>query len=201
MLYKYSVLVIGAITDTEYHVYGGAEKLNKTDCFLERIEDFKKQEIPTDVYQRAKLALLDYIGVTIAGLKEQQSKIDCLIEAFSDEGGKIRPIGLQNTMSMNNAVFLNGLNGHALDFDDGTNAGIIHLGSPIFSVFSSTPSDSTAGIYGSCSSGFFVLQPKSDRSIKIISAIDNIFFIVTVLPNVLLLQLHKCHTIRCGLTT
>ena len=37
-------------------------------------------------------------------------------------------------MSMNNAVFINGLNGHALDFDDGTNAGIIHLGSPIFSV-------------------------------------------------------------------
>ena len=35
---------------------------------------------------------------------------------------------------MKEAVFLNGLNGHALDFDDGTNSGIIHLGSPIFSV-------------------------------------------------------------------
>lgn len=108
--------------------------MNKTDCFLECIEEVKKHEIPTNVYQRAKLALLDYIGVTIAGLKEQRSKIECLTESFSDEGGKIRPIGLQNTMSMNNAVFLNGLNGHALDFDDGTNAGIIHLGSPIFSV-------------------------------------------------------------------
>ena len=31
-------------------------------------------------------------------------------------------------------MFLNGLNGHALDFDDGTNSGIIHLGSPIFSL-------------------------------------------------------------------
>ena len=29
---------------------------------------------------------------------------------------------------------MNGLNAHALDFDDGTNSGIIHLGSPIFSL-------------------------------------------------------------------
>lgn len=35
---------------------------------------------------------------------------------------------------MKESVFLNGLNGHALDFDDGTNSGIIHLGSPIFSL-------------------------------------------------------------------
>ena len=108
--------------------------MNKTDCFLECIEEVKKREIPTDVYQRTKLALLDYIGVTIAGLNEQTSKIDCLVESFSDESGVIRPVGLDKNMSMNNAVFLNGLNGHALDFDDGTNAGIIHLGSPIFSV-------------------------------------------------------------------
>lgn len=37
-------------------------------------------------------------------------------------------------MVLKEAVFLNGLNGHALDFDDGTNSGIIHLGSPIFSL-------------------------------------------------------------------
>ena len=37
-------------------------------------------------------------------------------------------------MALKEAVFLNGLNSHALDFDDGTNSGIIHLGSPIFSL-------------------------------------------------------------------
>ncbi|MBR3334669.1 MAG: MmgE/PrpD family protein, partial [Clostridia bacterium] len=37
-------------------------------------------------------------------------------------------------LTLKEAVFLNGLNGHALDFDDGTNSGIIHLGSPIFSL-------------------------------------------------------------------
>ena len=35
---------------------------------------------------------------------------------------------------MKDAVFLNGLNAHALDYDDGTNSGIIHLGSPVFSL-------------------------------------------------------------------
>ena len=36
---------------------------------------------------------------------------------------------------MKEAVFLNGLNGHAFDFDDGTNTGIIHLGVACFFLF------------------------------------------------------------------
>lgn len=107
--------------------------MNKTEHFLSRINDVKQNPIPSHVMQRAKLALLDYIGVTIAGLEEQRKKIASLAMSFCDNGD-IRPIGMTETMSMNNAAFLNGLNGHALDFDDGTNAGIIHLGSPIFSV-------------------------------------------------------------------
>ena len=108
--------------------------MNKTDLFLNRINEVKEKEIPAEVLDRAKLALLDYIGVTLAGLHEHRAKVDSLVESFCEQGGDIRPIGLNVPMSMNNAVFLNGLNGHALDFDDGTNAGIIHLGSPLFSV-------------------------------------------------------------------
>ncbi len=107
---------------------------NRTDSFIKDIEGIKQRAIPESVILRTKLALLDYIGVTIAGLKEHRQKVDSLIADFCDEGGKILPVGVDRPMSMNNAVFLNGLNGHALDFDDGTNAGIIHLGSPIFSV-------------------------------------------------------------------
>jgi len=108
--------------------------MNKTDLFLKAIDDVKNKEIPAEVMDRAKLALLDYIGVTLAGLHEHRAKVDSLVDSFCEQGGDIRPIGLNVPMSMNNAVFLNGLNGHALDFDDGTNAGIIHLGSPLFSV-------------------------------------------------------------------
>ncbi len=108
--------------------------MNRMDLFINQIESVASQPIPEKVIHRTKLALLDYIGVTLAGVKEQEKQVNSLIESFCEAGGEIYPVGVSVPMSMNNAVFLNGLNGHALDFDDGTNAGIIHLGSPLFSV-------------------------------------------------------------------
>lgn len=107
--------------------------MNRTKEFLSRLEALDRRPLPPHVVQRIKLALLDYIGVTLAGLKEQRGKVTALSDSFCG-GGQIRPIGMDCPLSLNDAAFLNGLNGHALDFDDGTNAGIIHLGSPIFSV-------------------------------------------------------------------
>lgn len=108
--------------------------MNKTEQFLNRIYDLFGQEIPDAVIERAKIALLDYIGVTLAGttgLKDNLERYLCNEEL---EPGNISAIGMDRKLNMKDAVFLNGLNGHALDFDDGTNTGIIHLGSPIFSV-------------------------------------------------------------------
>lgn len=107
--------------------------MNETRRFLSRIDKVGERPIPDHVIHRTKLALLDYIGVTLAGLQSHREKVEDLVESFCDDG-QIRPVGMTKKMSMDQAVFLNGLNGHALDFDDGTNAGIIHLGSPIFSV-------------------------------------------------------------------
>lgn len=50
------------------------------------------------------------------------------------EPGIFKAIGTGKDLALKEAVFLNGLNAHALDYDDGTNSGIIHLGSPIFSL-------------------------------------------------------------------
>lgn len=108
--------------------------MNRTKEFIENIGAIRGREMSDSLRLRTKCALLDYIGVTLAGLREQNTKVESLIESFADEKGEIYPIGVHYPMSMNTAVFLNGLNGHALDFDDGTNAGIIHLGSPVFSV-------------------------------------------------------------------
>lgn len=106
--------------------------MNKTDMFLHSINDFSKKPIPEPVKLRFKLALLDYFGVTFAGVTAQGGKLSNMI--FETDEGKSPVIGIDKEMSMENAVFYNGLAAHALDFDDGTNAGIIHLGSPIFSV-------------------------------------------------------------------
>lgn len=106
--------------------------MNKTDLFLLSLNDFSRRHIPEHVKLRFKLALLDYIGVTFAGVKAQGERLFKMISETDD--GKSPVIGLDKALSMENAVFYNGLSAHALDFDDGTNAGIIHLGSPIFSV-------------------------------------------------------------------
>lgn len=108
--------------------------MNTTEIFLKKIDDVAQQEFPERIYLRAKRALLDYLCVTIAGATFQKDKLNDYIDFARPEAGPYKPVGMESTYSLKETVFLNGLNGHALDFDDGTNAGIIHLGSPIFSV-------------------------------------------------------------------
>ena len=108
--------------------------MNQTIEFLDAIDNVYNREIPDDVLSRARQSLLDYIAVTCAGAEFQKSKLERYLEFAEPENGNYKAIGLNMNLAMNEAVFLNGLNGHALDFDDGTNSGIIHLGSPIFSL-------------------------------------------------------------------
>lgn len=106
--------------------------MNKTELFLQHIDEVAEKEISDSLRLRFKLGLLDYIGVTFAGVKANGAKLTALTDMA--EEGQTPAIGIDKVMSMENTVYLNGLNGHTLDFDDGTNAGIIHLGSPLFSV-------------------------------------------------------------------
>lgn len=108
--------------------------MNKAVNFLNRLDDLYSKEIPPEVISRSKRSLLDYIAVTLAGEKYQEEKINNYISFAQPEPGKFTALGTGKQLALKEAVFLNGLNGHALDFDDGTNSGIIHLGSPIFSV-------------------------------------------------------------------
>lgn len=108
--------------------------MNLTAQFLESIDMIATKEIPTAVFERAKRAFMDYIAVTIAGAKANQEKLAKYLAFAKPESGNSTLIGMKMQTNLKEAVFLNGLNAHALDFDDGTNTGIIHLGSPIFSV-------------------------------------------------------------------
>lgn len=106
---------------------------NITEEFMEEIGALFQNPIPDKVLRKARLSLLDYIGVTLAGTRALSTKLNKILEENSSSGDSTA-IGLNRKMDLMNVVFLNGLNAHALDFDDGTNMGIIHLGSPIFSV-------------------------------------------------------------------
>lgn len=108
--------------------------MNSSDTFINSIDSVQRKEVPETVLKRAKQALLDYIAVTTAGAKFQDEKIKKYLAFAQPEQGDFTVIGTKETLAMKEAVFLNGLNGHALDFDDGTNSGIIHLGAPVFSL-------------------------------------------------------------------
>ena len=108
--------------------------MNISQKFFSEIDKIARLDIPDEVMSRARLSLLDYLAVTCAGVEFQKEKIKRYIEFACPEQGEFNIIGLHKTLALKEAVFLNGLNAHALDFDDGTNSGIIHLGSPIFSL-------------------------------------------------------------------
>lgn len=108
--------------------------MNQTIEFLNEIDKVYQKKIPDNIMNRAKQSLLDYLAVTCAGAEFQKNKLERYLEFTEPEKGNYKAIGLNLNLAMKEAVFLNGLNGHALDFDDGTNSGIIHLGSPIFSL-------------------------------------------------------------------
>lgn len=108
--------------------------MNQSIEFLKALDELQKNEIPENVLARARQSLLDYLAVCSAGAFFQKDKLDKYIGFAMPETGDFRVIGLGKRLALKEAVFLNGLNGHALDFDDGTNSGIIHLGSPIFSL-------------------------------------------------------------------
>ena len=108
--------------------------MNISQQFFFEIDKFAKNVIPQEVTARARHSLLDYLAVTCAGATFQEEKLARYFDFVEPEEGKYKAIGTHKDLVMKEAVFLNGLNGHALDYDDGTNSGIIHLGSPIFSL-------------------------------------------------------------------
>lgn len=108
--------------------------MNKSMEFLQNICGVWERRIPDAVLARARQSLLDYLAVTMAGARFQKEKLQSYMAFAQPEEGRFTALGTGRRLALKEAVFLNGLNGHALDFDDGTNSGIIHLGSPIFSL-------------------------------------------------------------------
>ena len=108
--------------------------MNPSQEYFTSIDQLACQELPDDVMARACHSLLDYLAVTCAGAVFQKKKLEGYFAFAEPEEGQFKAIGMGRNLALKEAVFLNGLNGHALDYDDGTNSGIIHLGSPVFSL-------------------------------------------------------------------
>ena len=108
--------------------------MNYTDEFLNSIDLLSKKSIDKKIIKKIKILLIDYLGNTIAGSYINKEKCNKILINSVNINGNSPLIGLQRNVNIENAILINGLNSHVLDFDDGTNRGIIHLGAPIFTV-------------------------------------------------------------------
>lgn len=76
----------------------------------------KPEDIPEDAIIRARHAILDWLGCTIAGMKEPLSQILC--EELEAGAGDCTIIGGGAKARLLDVVLINGAASHALDYDD-----------------------------------------------------------------------------------
>jgi 2-methylcitrate dehydratase PrpD len=87
----------------------------------DKIAHTRYEDLPTEAIHWAKVAILDTVGVTVAGSAEPLSKI--VKEVLNEEGGRpeCTVLGLGTKTSALNAAWANGVLSHALDYDDMNN--------------------------------------------------------------------------------
>lgn len=106
---------------------------NYTDSFINNIIEFSNKPFTVAQTHQAKRCLLDYLGATIAGAQILSEKRSLYIDALGKNIGDVKVIGCEIDTSVERAGFINGLNAHVAELDDGVISGIVHPGSPIFS--------------------------------------------------------------------
>jgi 2-methylcitrate dehydratase PrpD len=103
----------------------------------ENLADFivslEYQRIPHTVRERAKMRVLDFLGVALAGSRIPSSRI--MVEVVKELGGKRESviIGERERNSCGNAALANGTMAHASDFDDDHRSATMHPGAVVVS--------------------------------------------------------------------
>jgi len=82
------------------------------------------EDLPTDVVEIVRHALLDWLGVTLAGSREALTEILAATVSFGEGAGAATLVGRPDRAAPLPAALINGAAAHALDFDD-VNAGFM----------------------------------------------------------------------------
>ncbi len=91
------------------------------------------KDLGSEVVERAKYLLLDYLGVAIAGSLAESSQPIYRMLARSASPGPCTVIGAASQASPESAAMANGAAAHAVELDDTHQAGSIHPGVVMFS--------------------------------------------------------------------
>jgi 2-methylcitrate dehydratase PrpD len=92
----------------------------------EWLAELRLERIPAPAIERGTASMLDTLGVTLAGLDEPAARIAAQLAAADKAAPVASQIGTSFRTSMEWAAFLNGIAGHALDYDDVSYAVIGH---------------------------------------------------------------------------
>lgn len=98
------------------------------ESFAEYFSTATFEQLPPEVVQKTKLLIVDYLGVSIAGLKMDfpRQTIDYLESLEGVEQSTL--MGSTRKVPAIHAALGNGVAGHALDMDDGFRYGGVHAG-------------------------------------------------------------------------
>lgn len=104
-----------------------------SDVFVDYLFSLPERPSFSLALDEAELCLIDYLGCALAGAKMMETRNQAFFKSVAKQQGEVYPIGGTQCLSLLNAAFLNGMNAHATELDDGHRLGMIHLGASIFS--------------------------------------------------------------------
>src|SRR5437660_6619265 len=92
------------------------------------LNELKLEDVPQAVVQKAKLVLLDTLGVALASSTMDFGRMVMNVAQKLGGPSSSRLIGLSLKVAAANAVMANGTLAHGLDYDDTLEEAIVHTG-------------------------------------------------------------------------
>ncbi len=104
-----------------------------TDRFVDSLYALSGEAFSEPVLRQARLCLLDYLGVSLAGARMLGDKNRRLWESLGSPEGCVTALGLGRKTTQQAAALLNGFSSHVAELDDGERTAMMHPGAPILS--------------------------------------------------------------------
>lgn len=97
----------------------------------ERIQSVTFEQLGDDALHWAKVAVLDTLGCTLAGAREDCARIAAQAATYGTAGGECLVLGTGRRVGPLDAALINGTAAHALDYDDCSNTLGGHPSAPV----------------------------------------------------------------------
>lgn len=95
--------------------------------------DLKYEDLPPDVVAEAKKGILDTLGVTLIGSREEATRMMLAASGTAGAQGEATVIGTDVRAPAPVAALVNGYAAHAIDYDDTQHGAATHMSAPVIS--------------------------------------------------------------------